>query len=236
MSYLPNTIRQFKYYKVLAEKAMAQCSEAHLHWNAGQDEANSIAVTVKHMHGNMLSRWTDFLTTDGEKEWRNRDGEFIAGNPQRAIIMRWWEEGWDCLLNTLDSLTEADLEKTIYIRKQPQSVMDAINRQLAHYAYHAGQIVTLVKLQLGADWKSLSIPKNGSADFNRKKFFDDNQLHYTDDILRESEETDHSEMIDQRILGFLSGSGNKTERQKVKDLLETDPIWQERLALIKLTQ
>jgi len=122
------------------------------------------------MAGNMLSRWTAFLTTDGEKESRNRDTEFESIITTRQELLAKWNEGWDCLFNALNSITEADLEKTIYIRNEPHSVVDAINRQLSHYPYHVGQIVFIGKMLAGADWNSLSIPKGKSDDFNAEKF------------------------------------------------------------------
>ena len=130
-------------------------------------EMNSIAQTVKHMAGNMRSRWTDFLSTDGEKPDRNRDNEFVDAPPTREALRALWEGGWQCLFKALEPLTEGDLARTVYIRGEAHSVMQAINRQVAHYGYHCGQIVLLAKHFAGDRWKSLSVPRNRSADFNR---------------------------------------------------------------------
>ena len=165
---LKNTISVFEYYKSLGEKAMAQVSDEAL-FHMPDAKSNSISVIVKHLHGNMLSRWTDFLTTDGEKEWRKRDEEFEEGTSTRAEVMRQWEEGWACLFAALNGLTPDDLGKTVYIRNMGQTVEDAIVRQLAHYAYHTGQIVYLARLFNEGDWKSLSIPKGQSETYNKEK-------------------------------------------------------------------
>lgn len=130
-------------------------------------ESNCIAIIVKHMAGNMRSRWTDFLTSDGEKPNRNRDGEFDEPPATRAELMAMWETGWNCLFSALEPLTDADLGRTITIRGETHSVMQAINRQVAHYASHCGQIIFLAKHLRGSDWKSLSIPRKQSAEFNR---------------------------------------------------------------------
>ncbi len=169
MDYLSSVIKEFRRYKSLGEKAMGQVPDEALHWQYNE-ESNSIATTVKHLSGNMLSRWTNFLTTDGEKEWRQRDVEFEADLASREKILERWEEGWACLFVALESLEEADLEREIHIRAEAHSVMEAINRQLAHYPYHIGQIVYLARMQAGKDWKSLTIPKNMSEEFNREKF------------------------------------------------------------------
>lgn len=183
IQYLKSADRQFRYYKHLGEKAMEQTSEAGLSF-VPNEESNSIAMIVKHMHGNMLSRWTDFLTTDGEKEWRQRDAEFDNDLQGRATILQKWEEGWQCLFNALGSITDEDLERIIYIRNEGHTVLEAINRQIAHYSYHAGQIVYIAKLLKNEGWTSLSIPRNKSADYNSNKFSKDKGLrHFTDDIL-----------------------------------------------------
>lgn len=166
-NYLESVTKQFKYYKSLGDKTFDQLTERELLWRMSPD-ANSISIIVKHMVGNMLSRWTNFLTEDGEKEWRQRDLEFEEAYQTREELIKAWEIGWNCLFNALEKLTVKDLDKTIYIRNQGQSVMDAINRQLAHYSYHIGQIVYLGTLIKGAEWKSLSIPKGGSDSFNKK--------------------------------------------------------------------
>jgi len=132
------------------------------------DASNSIAIIVQHLWGNMLSRWTNFLTEDGEKEWRNRDQEFEKVIKTKEEMITKWDEGWDCLFAAINSLTNEDLDRIIYIRKEPLSVVDAVNRQLAHYSYHVGQIVYLGKMQLNDRWISLSIPKGNSKEFNDK--------------------------------------------------------------------
>jgi uncharacterized damage-inducible protein DinB len=169
MNYLDSAKRQFRTYKQLAEKAMAQIDERELNWQANED-SNSIATIVKHMRGNMLSRWTDFMTTDGEKPWRQRDSEFEGEQMPTERLMQLWEEGWQCVFEALDSITDNDLEKIIYIRSEAHTVLEAINRQIAHYSYHVGQIVYISKLRIKEDWKSLSIPRNKSDDFNAKMF------------------------------------------------------------------
>ncbi len=159
---LPAAIRQFSQYKKLAENTFSQLTDEQLVQVPGP-ETNSIAVIVKHMWGNMMSRWTDFLTTDGEKDWRERDAEFENDLDSRDAILQKWEEGWACLFKALHSLEPADLDRTVTIRSEPLTVTDAILRQLTHYAYHAGQIVYAGKLFAGEQWVSLSIPRGGSA-------------------------------------------------------------------------
>ncbi len=166
-SYLHDSIAVFRQYKNTAERAMAQVTDEQL--TATLDpEMNSIAQTVKHMAGNMRSRWTDFLTADGEKPWRNRDSEFEAPPLTRAELMAMWEEGWSCVFGALEPLCEEDLGRTITIRGEAHSVMQAINRQVAHYAYHCGQIVMLAKHFRHDEWQSLSVPRGKSSEFNRK--------------------------------------------------------------------
>lgn len=166
-SYLEDSIAVFHYYKKLAERAMEQVRDEQL--NAVLDsEMNSIAIIVKHMAGNMRSRWTDFLTTDGEKPDRNRDTEFADAPNSREALNKMWEEGWETVFAALSPLSEADLGKTVSIRDEAHSVMQAINRQVAHYAYHCGQIVMLAKHFQSDNWKSLSVPRGQSAQFNRK--------------------------------------------------------------------
>jgi hypothetical protein len=166
-SYLEDSLTLFAYYKKLAERAMDQLTDEQL-FATLDGEANSIAIIVKHMSGNMLSRWTDFLTTDGEKPTRNRDGEFEAPPATRAALLATWESGWACLFSALEPLTDADLTRTITIRGEAHSVMQAINRQLAHYPHHIGQIVLLAKHFAGDRWQTLSVPRKGSAEFNRR--------------------------------------------------------------------
>ena len=166
-SYLEDSIALLAYYKGLAERAIAQVSEEQL--TAALDaEMNSIAQVVKHMAGNMRSRWTDFLTTDGEKPDRNRDGEFVDPPATRAALMELWEDGWARVFGAIEPLTDADLGRTITIRGEAHSVMQAINRQLAHYPHHVGQIVLLAKHFCCGEWQSLSVPRKGSAEFNQK--------------------------------------------------------------------
>ncbi|MDR3713029.1 MAG: DUF1572 family protein [Puia sp.] len=164
--YLQSAIDRFTGYKTLAEKAMSQLEEKDFHFQPAEG-SNSIAIIIQHMAGNMLSRWTHFLTEDGEKDWRDRDAEFDQKPVSYQHLMELWEKGWNCMLDTLRSLTEEDLLKTVYIRSEPNTVIDAINRQLAHYPYHAGQILYLAKMVRGPEWKSLSIPRGQSGDFNK---------------------------------------------------------------------
>jgi len=166
-SYLTDSLALFRVYKSLGERAMAQVKDDQLHW-APDAESNSIAIIVKHMAGNMRSRWSDFLTSDGEKPDRNRDSEFEAPPATRETLMQLWESGWSCLFAALEPLTDADLERTVYIRAEPHSVMQAINRQVAHYAYHVGQIVFLAKQLQSSQWTPLTIPRGQSVQFNAR--------------------------------------------------------------------
>ena len=166
-SYLQDSIGLFRYYKKLGERAMAQCPDEALFITLDA-ESNSIAILVKHMAGNMRSRWTDFLTSDGEKPDRNRDSEFETPPQTRAGLVALWEAGWKICFGALESLTDEDLGRTITIRTEPHSVMQAINRQVGHYAHHVGQIVFLAKHFAGANWQTLSVPKKKSDDFNRR--------------------------------------------------------------------
>lgn len=167
--YLNSAVKQFNYYKKLGDKTFEQLNDADLFWRFNE-ESNSIAIIIKHMAGNMLSRWTDFLNSDGEKEWRNRDVEFDDTVNTREEILSIWNQGWECLFNALNLITADDWQKTIYIRNEPHSIEDAINRQLAHYPYHVGQIVFIGKMIAGSKWQSLSIPKGGSVVYNADKF------------------------------------------------------------------
>lgn len=185
-SYLESVKKQFEYYRQLGDKTFAQLTEAQLFWQYN-DDSNSIATIVKHLWGNMLSRWTDFLSTDGEKPNRNRDAEFVNDIRDRKELLAKWNEGWQCLFNAINPLTEADLSKEIFIRNQGHTVMEAINRQLAHYPYHVGQIVFLGKMLSNGHWQSLSIPKGNSATFNAEKFAQPrHRQHFTDEFLNES--------------------------------------------------
>jgi hypothetical protein len=166
-SYIEDALAVFRYYKKLAERAIEQVTDGDL-FTVLDCEANSIAIIVKHMTGNMRSRWTDFLTTDGEKPNRNRDSEFVDPPATRAALLAEWEDGWSRLFGALESLSEADLGRTITIRGEAHSVMQAINRQLAHYPHHVGQIVLLAKHFSCDRWQSLSVPRNKSGEFDRK--------------------------------------------------------------------
>ncbi|AEV96802.1 hypothetical protein A4D02_29610 [Niastella koreensis] len=164
--YLQTAIRRLRYYKLLGEKTFEQLTDADFHY-ASNEASNSIAVIIQHVSGNMLSRWTNFLTEDGEKAWRNRDEEFEVHKYTKQQLLELWEKGWQCFLNALTSLTENDLLKTIYIREEPLLVIDAINRQLAHYPYHVGQILYIGKEIKGAGWQSQSIEKGKSEAYNK---------------------------------------------------------------------
>jgi hypothetical protein len=167
--YLKSAQRQFEYYKQLGEQSMLQLPDEMLFWKANE-EMNSIAIIVKHLWGNMLSRWTDFRTTDGEKPWRTRDAEFEQDVSSRVDVMKQWDQGWTCLFDALASIDDNNLEEVIYIRNEAHTILDAINRQIAHYSYHVGQIVFVAKMLQNDQWKSLSIPRNESDRFNAKKF------------------------------------------------------------------
>lgn len=160
---------QFEYYKMLGDRTFAQLKEEDLFWQFNP-ESNSIAIIVKHLWGNMLSRWTDFLNTDGEKPWRKRDEEFEATIQSKAEFLEKWEEGWQVLFTALDAVTTENARQVIYIRNMGHSITEAVNRQLAHYAYHIGQIVFIGRMLRGADWQSLSVPKGGSKAYNAEKF------------------------------------------------------------------
>lgn len=183
--YLNSIQKQFAYYKLLGEKTFDQLNDDQLFWKYNS-ESNSIATIVKHLWGNMLSRWTDFLTTDGEKPWRQRDAEFENDITSREELMAKWNDGWNCFLNAINGLTESDLSKEVFIRNMGHTVFDAINRQLAHYPYHIGQIVFIGKMLRNDDWNSLSIPKGQSDKYNADKFSKPPRpQHYKDEFLRE---------------------------------------------------
>jgi hypothetical protein len=165
--FLKDCIKRFLYYKELGDKTLEQISKEELHWMPSS-ESNSIALIIQHMHGNMKSRWTNFLTEDGEKPWRNRDQEFEQPIWTKEAALDIWNQGWNCLLDTLASLQTEDLQKTIYIRTEPLLVYDAILRQLAHYPYHVGQIVYIGRMIRNEQWKNLSIPKGNSQAFNEQ--------------------------------------------------------------------
>lgn len=186
--YLESAIKQFEYYKLVGEKAMEQLPDEKLFWQYNA-ESNSIGTIVKHLWGNMLSRWTDLLTSDGEKDWRDRDAEFENDINTKEELLAKWNEGWRCLLDSLNQLTEADLQKIIYIRNQGHTVMEAINRQLAHYPYHVGQIVYIAKMVADSDWKSMTIPRGSSKSFNNEKFSaPKSRRHFTDGLLKGNKE------------------------------------------------
>jgi hypothetical protein len=168
-SFLKSSLLQFRYYKELGEKTIEQVPEIKLSFQIN-NETNSINTIVKHLSGNMVSRWTDFLSSDGEKEFRNRDDEFNDTIESKKELMEIWEQGWSVLFDSLEGLSFQDLEKIIYIRNEGHTVIEAINRQLCHYSYHVGQIVMIGKIICGDKWKSLSIPKGESKTFNLKKF------------------------------------------------------------------
>jgi hypothetical protein len=159
----------FEGLKILGDKAMAQLQAGDF-YSQLDAEANSIAVIIQHLHGNMLSRFTDFLTTDGEKPSRNRDEEFEPSPLNQPQLLEYWEAGWQVVMDTLTSLSGADLLRIVYIRNQPHTVLEALNRQVAHYGLHVGQIILLAKHSKQADWKTLSIPKKGSQAFNQSMF------------------------------------------------------------------
>lgn len=166
---LSGTIRLFQYYKLLTEKAIAQISDQQLFEKPGS-ALNSIAILMKHLSGNMKSRWTNFRTEDGEKPWRNRENEFVDNFSSRREVLDSWEEGWNILFDALRSVKQEELKKIIYIRNEGASIRDAIDRHLAHVAYHTGQIVLLARMMAGEKWESLSIPKGKTEQYNRKKF------------------------------------------------------------------
>jgi hypothetical protein len=169
--YLENALRTFRDYKKLAERAFAQIDDEHF-FRTIDDESNSIAVNMKHMAGNMLSRWTDFLASDGEKPGRNRDMEFVMlPETTKADMVAYWDQGWQSVFDAVEPLTPDDLLRTVAIRGQDHTVVQAINRQLTHYAYHVGQIVYLAKHFRASDWQTLTVPKNRSEEFN--KYLDD---------------------------------------------------------------
>ena len=181
-SYKESIIKQFEYYKLLGDKTFGQLENKDIQWQYN-NESNSIAIIVKHIVGNMLSRWTNFLTEDGEKDWRQRDTEFEYPYFSKDDMIASWEKGWDCLFNAVKPLQDDDFSRIIYIRNQGHTVIEAINRQLAHYSYHVGQILFLGKMIKGEHWKSLSIPKGSSIKYNKDKLAKDKERkHFTDDL------------------------------------------------------
>ncbi|MDI1305156.1 MAG: DUF1572 family protein [bacterium] len=184
VTYLESAKKQFLYYKTLGEKAMEQLEPEQL-FVAVNEDTNSIATIVKHLSGNMLSRWTDFLTSDGEKEWRNRDEEFENDLESKEALLNTWNKGWVCLFDALNGLQPEQLSQIIYIRNEGHTVVEAINRQLAHYPYHVGQIVFYAKQLKNSNWESLSIPKNKSNSYNADKFAQEKSIkNFTDEELK----------------------------------------------------
>ena len=192
IDYLKSAKQQFQYYKQLGDKTMAQLSDEQLYWQYNE-ASNSIAIMVNHLWGNMMSRWTDFLTTDGEKDFRKRDQEFelsvgiaIEGSTyRRKDLQIKWEEGWACLFMALESINEEYFDTVVYIRNQGHSIPEAVNRQMMHYAYHVGQMVYLGKMIKGDDWQSLSIPKGNGKAYNAEKFAQEKgKRHFTNEYLK----------------------------------------------------
>ena len=163
---ITSAIKSFRANKGWADKAIAQLPDDQLHVTL-DDNTNSVAIIMKHVAGNLKSRWTDFLTTDGEKPWRNRDDEFVDTFTSRQDVLKHWEEGWACLFDTLESLQPDDLSKTVTIRGEPHTVPLAIHRSLAHCAYHVGQIMMLARILAGDHWETITIPRGSSKEFNR---------------------------------------------------------------------
>lgn len=182
-NYLSSVIKQFQYNRELGWKTITQMPDEALGWQHNP-ESNSIVTLVKHLSSNMLSRWTDFLTSDGEKDWRNRDDEFEAELLDRDSLKAAWDKGWDCLISTIKSLKPDDLEKIVYIRNQGHTVVEAINRQLSHYSYHVGQIVFIGKMVCNDQWQSLSIPRGQSKSYNKEMFAKEkSRAHFTSDFI-----------------------------------------------------
>ena len=180
--FLESSIKFFKYYKKLGEGAIAQLSDDQV-LAKSNEASNSIALIVHHLSGNMLSRWTDFLSTDGEKTWRNREAEFDEAYPNKVAMMEAWEKGWRFLFDALAKLQPSDLLKVIYVRNEGQTVLEAIQRQLAHYPHHVGQILYQAKVLKGSDFKSLSIPKGQSEQYNEQQFAQPKEIRHPTDKL-----------------------------------------------------
>ena len=186
--YMEGYFKLFKFYKNLGEQAIHQVKNDDLLFWSPSEESNSIAIIVNHLNGNMMSRWTDFLTSDGEKPWRDREGEFESRLKTREEIESAWERGWSCLFSALASVTEADMNKLVFIRNKGHSIDEAVQRQLAHYAYHIGQIVFLGRLITGSEWKSLSIPKGESQVYNQKAFGDSQRKEHFTEAFKKGDE------------------------------------------------
>ena len=180
--YFKSVTKYFEYYKSVGEKTFDQLDEKDIFWQFNQ-ESNSIAIIVNHLSGNMTSRWTDFLTTDGEKQWRNRDLEFENIIKTKEELLIKWENGWGCVFKAINSINHENFNTPIYIRNQSHSIIQAVNRQLAHYSYHIGQITFIGKMIKADTWKSLTIPKGKSLDFNKTKFSKGkHDGHFSDDL------------------------------------------------------
>lgn len=189
-AYIESAIKQFRYYKLLGEKAMEQIPDDKLNWQCNP-ETNSVAIIVKHLWGNMMSRWVDFLTKDGEKVWRNREAEFVNDITTRKELMEKWEEGWKALFDAMDTVVKTPdyLGRTIYIRNLGHTIMEATNRQISHYAYHVGQIVYIGKMIQAENWKSLSIPRGKTSEYNAEKFSQPpKREHFTEEFVKRMEE------------------------------------------------
>lgn len=172
----------FTYYRSLGQKTIDQVNDEGLFWQQNE-ESNSIAIIVKHLHGNMMSRWTNFLTEDGEKAWRDRDGEFLPTIKTRQELQQKYDEGWNCLFAAIDDIEHEDLNRIVYIRNMGHTIAEALHRQLGHYAYHIGQIVFIGKCVQNTAWTSLSIPRNASASYNEEKFAKEkSRKHFTEDL------------------------------------------------------
>ena len=188
-AYLENIQQQFTFYKQMGEKTFLQLPDEALFWQYNE-ASNSIAIIVKHLWGNMLFRWTNFLTEDGEKNWRDRDGEFEADILSREEMLQKWEEGWACLFHALDQVEPDKLDTLVYIRNMGHTIPEAINRQLGHYAYHIGQIVYIGRMHKNGAWESLSIPKGQSRAYNDRKFKQEKRkAHYTEEYLDSVDES-----------------------------------------------
>lgn len=185
--YLESVRKQFEYYKMLGEKTFSQLEDQQLFWTYNEN-SNSIATIVKHLWGNMTSRWTNFLSSDGEKESRDRDAEFENDITTREEMISKWDQGWSCLFMALDSINDDNFDQLIYIRNQGHTITEAINRQLCHYPYHIGQIVFLGKMATKNQWNSLSIPKGNSKEYNKAKFSKGKKKgHFTDEFNEKQE-------------------------------------------------
>lgn len=187
--YINSIQKQFQYYKYLADAACLQLTDdqlfSKLHKDNPSKQTNSIAIVMQHMAGNMLSRWTNVWEEDGEKPWRNRDAEFVSPEQNRTELYAYWEKGWRCLFNVIDSLQDEDLERTLNIRNMEHSLVEAVNRQAMHYAYHVGQIVLIAKEWKGDEWQTLSIPLGGSQKYNKQQFSEEiNKGYFTDEWLK----------------------------------------------------